>query len=103
MSTMAKNDPIPVEDQSLNLRQIIGSSPALIHTGWPDGHPRFLRSNVARVRRTAARGFAGLGVDRVRPSRECLRNRGKWREFLASGETLLHEARILRMANIVGS
>ena len=32
MSTMAKSDTIPVEDQSLSLRQIVDSTPALIHT-----------------------------------------------------------------------
>jgi hypothetical protein len=32
MSTMAKNDTIPVEGQSLSLLQIIDSTPALIYT-----------------------------------------------------------------------
>jgi hypothetical protein len=32
MSIMAKSDTIPVEDQSLSLRQIIDLTPALIHT-----------------------------------------------------------------------
>jgi PAS domain S-box-containing protein len=37
MSTMAKNDPTPVDDQSFFYRQIIDSSPALLHTARPDG------------------------------------------------------------------
>jgi hypothetical protein len=35
MSTMAKNDPIPVDDQSRFFRQIVDSSLALLHTARP--------------------------------------------------------------------
>jgi len=38
---MSENDHIPVTDQSLSLRQIIGSSPALLHTARPDGYLDF--------------------------------------------------------------
>jgi PAS domain S-box-containing protein len=38
---MAKTDHIPVDDQSLSLRQIIDSSPALLHTARPDGYIDF--------------------------------------------------------------
>jgi PAS domain S-box-containing protein len=41
MSTMAKNEPIPVDDSSLFFRQIVDSSPALLHTGRPDGYLDF--------------------------------------------------------------
>jgi PAS domain S-box-containing protein len=41
MSTMAKNDPIPVDDQSLFFSQIVDSSPALLHTTRPDGYLDF--------------------------------------------------------------
>ena len=41
MSTMAKNEPITVDDQSLFFRQIIDSSPALLHTARPDGYLDF--------------------------------------------------------------
>ena len=41
MSTMAKDDPISVDDQSLSFRQIIDSSPALLHTARPDGYLDF--------------------------------------------------------------
>src|ERR1700685_4135032 len=37
MSTMAKHDPIPVDEQSLFFRHIVDSSPALLHTARPDG------------------------------------------------------------------
>jgi PAS domain S-box-containing protein len=41
MSTMAKKDPIPVDDQSLFFRRIVDSSPALLHTARPDGYLDF--------------------------------------------------------------
>ena len=41
MSTIAKNEPIPVDDPSLFFRQIIDSSPALLHTARPDGYLDF--------------------------------------------------------------
>ena len=41
MSTMAKDEPIPVDDQSLFFRQIVDSSPELLHTARPDGYLDF--------------------------------------------------------------
>src|ERR1700733_8956975 len=41
MSTMAKDDPIPVDDQSLFFRQIVDSFPELLHTARPDGYLDF--------------------------------------------------------------
>ena len=41
MSTMAKDDPIPVDDQSLFFHQIVDSSPELLHTARPDGYLDF--------------------------------------------------------------
>ena len=41
ISTMAESDHIPVKEQSLNLGQIIDSSPALLHTARPDGYLDF--------------------------------------------------------------
>jgi len=38
---MAKNDPIPGDDQSLFFRHIVNSSPALLHTARPDGYLDF--------------------------------------------------------------
>jgi PAS domain S-box-containing protein len=38
---MAENDDILIADQSLTLRQIIDSSPALLHTARPDGYLDF--------------------------------------------------------------
>jgi PAS domain S-box-containing protein len=41
MSTMAKDDPIPIDDQSLFFRQIVDSFPELLHTAGPDGYLDF--------------------------------------------------------------
>ena len=41
ISTMAKDDPIPVDDQSLFFRQIVDSFPELLHTARPDGYLDF--------------------------------------------------------------
>jgi len=41
MSTMRAHEHQPVADQSPNLRQIVDSSPALLHTAQPDGYLDF--------------------------------------------------------------
>src|SRR3984893_2502317 len=41
MSTMAKESPFPVDDQILFFRQIVDSSPELLHTARPDGYLDF--------------------------------------------------------------
>lgn len=41
MCTMAENKHISAEDEQLSLRQIIDSSPALLHTARPDGYLEF--------------------------------------------------------------
>src|SRR3984957_18974903 len=41
MSTMPKDDPIPIDDQSLFFRQIVDSFPELLHTARPDGYLDF--------------------------------------------------------------
>jgi PAS domain S-box-containing protein len=41
MSTMPKDDPIRIDDQSLFFRQIVDSFPELLHTARPDGYLDF--------------------------------------------------------------
>jgi hypothetical protein len=41
MSTMAKDTPVPFNDESVFLRQIVDLSPALFHTARPDGYLDF--------------------------------------------------------------
>jgi PAS domain S-box-containing protein len=57
MSTMAKNDPIPVDDHSLFFRQIVHSSPALLHTAQPDGYLDFFNQKWL--------DFAGVPLDKL--------------------------------------
>src|ERR1700678_2848562 len=57
MSTMAKSDPIPVDDQSLFFRQIVDSSPALLHTAQPDGYVDFFNQRWL--------DFAGLPLEKL--------------------------------------
>jgi hypothetical protein len=46
MSTMAKNDPIPVDDQSGFFCQIVDSSLALLHTARPGGYLDFFNQQA---------------------------------------------------------
>jgi hypothetical protein len=46
MSTMAKNDPIPVDDQSGFFCQIVDSSLALLHTARPGGYLDFFNQHA---------------------------------------------------------
>ena len=95
MSTMAKNHPIPVDEQTLILRQVVDSSPALLHTARPDGyvdffnqtwlefageplgkllgwgwtaciHPEDVEAFVEKMRESFAKGKAFQEISRVR-------------------------------------
>ncbi len=57
MSTMANNDPIAVDGQSLFFRQIVDSSPALLHTARPDGYLDFFNQTWL--------DFAGVPLERL--------------------------------------
>ena len=57
MSILAINDPIPVDDQVLFLRQIVDSSPALLHTARPDGYLDFFNQTWL--------DFAGVPLERL--------------------------------------
>src|ERR1700735_5495405 len=54
---MAENEYIPVADQSLSLRQIIDSSPALLHTARPDGYLDFFNQTWV--------DFAGVSLEKL--------------------------------------
>ena len=54
---MAKNDPIPADDRSLFFRQIVDSSPALLHTARPDGYLDFFNRTWL--------DFAGVPLERL--------------------------------------
>jgi PAS domain S-box-containing protein len=93
---MVKDDPIPIDDQTLSLRQIIDSAPALIHTGWPDGHRDFLNQTWLRYEGRSPEELQGWEWTAFVHPEDVEGIVEKWRESLASGEPLLHEARILR-------
>src|SRR5260370_39085333 len=57
MSPIAKIEPIPVDDQSLFFRQIIDSSPALLHTARPDGYLDFFNQTWL--------DFAGVPLEKL--------------------------------------
>ncbi len=54
---MAQRDPIPVDDQSLSFRQILDSSPALLHTGRADGYLDFFNQTWL--------DFAGVPLEKL--------------------------------------
>jgi PAS fold. len=89
------NDPIPIDDPTLSLRQIIDSAPALTDTGWPASHRDFLNQTWLMYGGRSPEELQGLGVDCIRPPENVEGIVEKWCESLASGEPLLHEARIL--------
>jgi PAS domain S-box-containing protein len=93
---MAKDDPIPIDDQTLSLRQIIDSAPALLHTGWPEGHRDFLNQTWLRYGRRSPEDLQGWEWTAFVHPENVEGIVEKWHESLASGEPLLHEARILR-------
>jgi PAS domain-containing protein len=92
---MAKDDPIPIDDQTLSLRQIIDSAPALIHTGWTDGHRDFLDQTWLRYGRRSPEDLQGWEWTALVHPEDVEGIVEKWRESPTSGEPLLHEARIL--------
>src|SRR5271155_1145029 len=96
MSNMAKNDPIPVEDQSLSLRQIIDSAAALFHTGRPDGHLDFFNQTWLRYVWRSLEDLQGWKWTAFIHPEDVEGIVEKWRASLASDEPFLHEARVLR-------
>ncbi|WP_263354770.1 PAS domain-containing protein [Acidicapsa acidisoli] len=56
-STVAIDNPIPIDDQSLFFRQIVDSSPALLHTARPDGYLDFFNQTWLN--------FTGVPVKRL--------------------------------------
>jgi PAS domain S-box-containing protein len=85
-----------VDDQTLRLRQILDSSPALIHTGTPDGSLDFFNRRWCEFVGKPAEALRGWGwttcvhPDDIRVLLE------KWRESIATGNPLEMEARVRR-------
>ena len=83
-----------VDDQTLRLRQILDSSPALIHTATPDGYIDFFNRTWCK--------FLGKPVEELYGWKwtSCVHPDDigvlleKWRESLATGHPLEAEARV---------
>jgi PAS domain S-box-containing protein len=96
MSTMAKNDPIPVDDQSLFFRQIVDLSPALLHTARPDGYLDFFNQTWL--------DFAGVPLERLLgwSWTSCIHPEDvealvqKMREYFAKGKPFQETSRVRR-------
>jgi PAS domain S-box-containing protein len=85
-----------VDDQTLRLQQILDSSPALIHTGRPDGYLDFFnRTWCEFVGKPVEELHGWKWISCVHPDDiEVLLE--KWRESIATGNPLETEARVRR-------
>jgi PAS domain S-box-containing protein len=94
MHTMASRVPTP--GQSMDLRAVIDSAPALIHTGLPDGYLDFFNQSwLTYVGRSLEDLQGWKWTDTIHPDDvEGIVDR--WRGSLASGEPFMYEARVRR-------
>jgi PAS domain S-box-containing protein len=96
MSTMAKDDPIPAEDQGLFFRQIVDSSPALIHTAGPDGQLDFFnRAWLNFIGQPLEKLLGWQWTSFIHPE-DVEAFVQKWRESIATGEGFEGTARVRR-------
>jgi hypothetical protein len=71
MSTMAKNDPIPVDDQCPFFRQVVDSSSVLLHTARPDGYLEFFDQTWLDFACMPLENLLGCGWAFLYSSRRC--------------------------------
>jgi PAS domain S-box-containing protein len=85
-----------IDDQTLRLRQILDSSPALIHTGMPDGSLDFFnRTWCEFVGKSVEELYGWKWTSCVHPDDIGVLIE-KWRESIATGNPLETEARVRR-------
>ena len=96
MSTMAKNDPIPVDDQSLFFRQIVDSSPALLHTARPDGYLDFFNQTWLDFAGVPLEKLLGWGWTSCIHPEDVEAFVQKMRESFAKGEPFQETSRVRR-------
>jgi PAS domain S-box-containing protein len=96
MSTMAKDDPIPVDDQNLFFRQIVDSSPALIHTARPDGYLDFFNQTWLDFAGVPLEGLLGWGWTSCIHPEDVEAFVQKMRESFASGKPFQETSRVRR-------
>jgi PAS domain S-box-containing protein len=93
---MAESDHISVEDQSLSLRQIIDSSPALIHTARPDGYLDFFNQGWLNFIGQPVEKLLGWDWTSFIHPEDVEAFVQKWRESIATGEAFEGTARVRR-------
>ena len=91
---MAENDHIPVEDQSLSLRQIIDSAPALIHTARADGYLDFFNQGWLNFVGQPLEMLLGWEWTSFIHPEDVEAFVQKWRESIATGERFEGTARV---------
>src|SRR5271170_6893289 len=96
MSTMAKDDPIPVDDQSLFFRQIVDSSPALLHTARPDGYLDFFNQTWLDFAGVPLEILLGWGWTSCIHPEDVEALVQKWRESFAIGKSFQETSRVRR-------
>ena len=93
---MAEIDNIPVEDQSLSLRQIVDLSPALLHTARPDGHLDFFNQTWLDFTGEPLEKLLGWGWTSCIHPEDVEGFVQSWRESLAKGERFQETSRVRR-------
>jgi formate hydrogenlyase transcriptional activator len=97
MRTMASSAPgADPRELGPNLRLVIDSAPALIHTGLPDGYLDFFNQTWLRYVGLSIEDLRGWSWTVVIHPEDVKGIVDKWRACLASGETFLYEARVRR-------
>ena len=96
MSTMAKDDPIPVDDQGPFFRQIVDSSPALIHTARPDGYLDFFNQGWLNFIGQPLEKLLGWQWTSYIHPEDVEAFVQKWRESIATGQSFEGTARVRR-------
>jgi PAS domain S-box-containing protein len=96
MSTMAKDDPIAVDDQDLSFRRIVDLSPALIHTGRSDGYLDFFNQGWLNFLGQPQEKLLGWQWTSFIHPEDVEALVEKWRESIATGEGFEFTARVRR-------
>jgi PAS domain S-box-containing protein len=96
MSTMAKDDPTPVDDQSTFFRQIVDLSPALIHTARPDGYLDFFNQGWLNFIGQPLERLLGWQWTAFIHPEDVEAFVQRWRESIATGEGFEGTARVRR-------
>jgi hypothetical protein len=95
---MANNDPIPVDDQCPFFRQIVDSSPVLLHTARLNGYLEFFYQTWLDFAGMPLENLLGWGWALLYSSRRCRSRWQKMRESFAKRKPFQETLRV-RSAN----